>query len=252
MTMHVVALCFIICVSATLPGVHTPLFIEPIVDIPDSHWLLNVYTIVLNRTADGAGFRNFFAQMQNGMSRVAVFDSITHSAEFSSRPLLSNRTLFVRRAYWTLLARQPTPLELQSILAVLRGALGNGHGNTTWPQLLEQVYMSREYHSRCPNEYFTLNARVNVNATLLRDLFTGKFRFQPANESDIVQLTVPSASKLWDQKLPIVENPNAAVDGFRFVALTRVWQSLSFTIAVLQSNDGLNFTEVGLVWPFQR
>jgi hypothetical protein len=40
-----------------IPGVHTPLPIDPTVSIPDNHWLLDLYRVVLDREHDAAGYK---------------------------------------------------------------------------------------------------------------------------------------------------------------------------------------------------
>jgi len=233
--------------SRNIPGLQTPLTIQPVVSIPDSQWLLDAYLIVFNRTADEQGFRVNFGVMQTGTTRQQIFDSFILSEEWKNNPALSSRTGFAERLYSVILTRTGSEQEVQSWVNQLQTAQGSGPpGTISWVQAIEDFYLSQEFANKCPTEYFTLGSRVNADAILLMDLFNGTARMQNGYESTYITLTVPTAQRLWDQKLPIWYNPFAEQDGYPLIAFTRAFLGGNdFTITVLQSNDALHFVEIG-------
>lgn len=230
-----------------IPGVHTPRPVDPVVDIQHNQWLLDAYRVLLGREHDPAGYRVNYAALQSGQTREQLAGAFTGSAEFTGNPALASREAFVTRLYRTLLRREPSGPEVASQVAQLRDARGGGSG-ITWAQMIEAFYASAEYKSaNCQTGYYTLGAPVRAGALLLRDLFAGRARMQTIAESEAVTLTVPSARALWDQKLPVMANPQ----GTGFIAFTRAYVSEGperFTIALLASPDGVHFTEAGPVF----
>jgi len=97
---------------------------------------------------------------------------------------------------------------------------------------------------------FSLGAPVHVSSLLLRDLFSGQARLQTVNESQLLTLNLPSAKANWGHKLPVIPNPN----GPGYLGFTRVFLGnivgnwAGFTIALLHSQDGVNFTEAGRIF----
>jgi len=228
-----------------IAGVHTPLPIDPDVSIPHNHWLLDAYRTVLGREHDAGGYKTNFILLQSGSTREEIMTAITSSQEFKSNADLSNRASYVTRLYQVLLKRSPAPDELTAQLASLRNADGSGAGNT-WEQELEALYASPEYKAKnCQTSYYTLGAPVNPGALLLHDLFDGKARLQTTVESEPVNLKLPSALHIWDQKLPVLKNPQGA----GFIGFTRAEVVDSqFTIMLLSSSDAVSFTEVGPIF----
>ncbi len=230
-----------------IPGVHTPLPIDPVVDIQDNQWLLDLYRTVLAREHDVGGYRVNYAALQTGSTRQQIAMAFVSSAEFTGNPALADRGNYVTRLYQTLLHRTPTAGEVSGQVALLRNADGTGSG-IPWEQMLEAFYASAEYKLvNCETSYYTLGAQVNPSALLLNDLFAGRARMQTTAESQAVTLTVPSARALWDQKLPVLRNPQ----GTGYIGFTRanvVASPQQFTIVLLSSPDAVNFTEVGPVF----
>jgi hypothetical protein len=113
-------------------------------------------------------------------------------------------------------------------------------------QLLDDLYGSPEfYQTQCPKSYFTLGAQVNSDSVLLTDLFDGTGRVQSAADAAYIKLNVPTAKALWDQKLPVLTDPQQG----GLIAFTRACidiPSQKFTIVLLRADDasGLSFTEV--------
>ena len=72
---------------------------------------------------------------------------------------------------------------------------------------------------------------------------------QVTTESQVLNIKLPTAQRLWDQKMPIIHNPNNVTDGFPFVAFTRAFLGgNAFTITALASNDAVNFYEIGALF----
>ena len=232
-----------------LPGVHTPLPIDPDVSIPDNHWLLDLYRLVLDREHDAGGYRTNRKALEAGTSRAQLLAAFVASAELIAKPSLADRAGFVSRLYQVLLKRAPSAAEVSSQLSNLRAADGSGSG-LTWAQMIDAFYAAPEYKTaNCHTSYYTLGAAVSPGALLLHDLFDGKARLQTTTESQLITLTVPDALSLWDQKLPVLKDPNPQVT--RLLGFTRAYVQKSpdaFTIVLLTSTDGLSFTEVGPVF----
>ncbi len=228
-----------------VPGVHTPLPIDPVVDIQHNQWLLDAYRIVLGREHDAGGYRVNYGALQSGSTREQIVQAFVASAEFRGNAALASRDGFVTRLYQVLLHRTPSAGEVASQVAQTRNADGSGSGNT-WEQMIEAFYASAEYkNANCETSYYTLGAAVNPDALLLADLFAGRARMQHVNESEPVQLTMPSAMAIWDQKLPVMRNPQ----GSGFIGFTRTYVATDrFTISLLSSPDAVHFTEVGPVF----
>jgi hypothetical protein len=233
--------------SALIPGVHTPLSIHPTVDIPDSQWLLDVYKTVFARNADAGGYRTNFQDLQNGsLNRGSLFTNFVNSPEFRGNPQLSKRTGFIIRVYQAILGRTPSQPEIDHYLAVLHGPHGEGPGSVTWPELLDVFYGSPEFKFICPTQYYTLGSRVNPSALLMQNLFNKTARLQVASEAQLLGLNIPTAQRLWDQKIPVIHNPFNQTDGFHYVGFTRAFMGgNTFTIVALSSQDAVNFVEIG-------
>jgi hypothetical protein len=235
----------------SIPGVQTPLSITPTVDISDAEWLLAAYSTVLARPADDPGFRVNFHDMQNGFSRLQMYNALISSAEWAANPQLANKSAFVQRGYLTILKRAAQSAEVGYWTSELTTPQGAAPGAVTWPQFLHDLFYSQEYRDNCPTEYYTLGSQVNANATLLEDLFNGVARMQLSTEATYISLTIPTAVRLWDQKLPTWYNPKYNEDGpgTKFIAFTPAFLGgNSFTITVLQSSDAIHFTEIGPIW----
>lgn len=233
--------------AATLVvGVHTPVPVDPTVDILDGHWLLDLYRVVLGREHDAAGYTVNRKALEAGSTRSAILSAFVASAEFKATPALADRSGFVTRLYQTLLLRTPGAQETASQVAQLKEADGSGAG-LTWEELIEAFYASAEFKAaRCQKGAYTLGAPVAPGKLLLSDLFAGRARMQTLAESQEVHLTVPSALALWDQKLPVLRDPQAN----RWLGFTRAYVVANpglFTIVLLTSSDGVSFTEVGPV-----
>ncbi len=248
----VLAVLATLAAARSIPGVQTPLPIQPTVDIPDSQWLLDVYWTLFNRTADDAGFRvNFHDLQQEGMTRPQLFQGLLASQEWQGNAALHARSGFVIRVYGTLLHRMPSAAEIASWVAQLQPATGGGPEAYTWPAFLAAVYGSAEFSSHCQTSYYAYGAAVQPEALLLVDLFSGAARMQSGLESEYINLTVPTAQRLWDQKLPIVHNPFYAQDGpgTKYIGFTRAFLGGNdFTITALRSDDAINFVEIGVLF----
>ena len=244
-------LLFLLGDTRSIPGVQTPIPIQPTVDIPDSQWLLDIYTTLFNRSADDAGFRVNFNDLQHGMTRPQLFAGLVASSEWQGNTGLHTRSGFVTRVYQTLLRRSPSPAEVASWVAQLQSATGAGAEAYTWPEFLGLVYASPEFLSHCQTSYYSYGAPVNPDAILLADLFNGSARMQSGQESEFISLTIPTAKNLWDQKLPIVHNPFLAQDGaaMKYIAFTRAFLGGNvFTITALSSTDAVTFVEIGVLF----
>jgi hypothetical protein len=96
--------------------------------------------------------------------------------------------------------------------------------------------------------YYTFGSKVAPGQLLLHDLFDGNARLQSASESEAVSLNMPSAIQMWDQKITLLPHPTAPAS---YVAFSRAYIHRApdvFTVALLTTSDGLNFTEVALLW----
>lgn len=124
---------------------------------------------------------------------------------------------------------------------------GTGLGRTTWLQEIDNVYYSDEYKQNiCQTGYYSFNAAVNEGELLLGDMFNGRARMQPQNESELVALQITSAKNIWDQKLSIFKLSDGG-----YVAFTRsyIQEPNTFTVTMLTGDSGgLKFTEVGILW----
>ena len=248
-----VILMLLICMSAarSIPGIQTPLPIAPTVSIPDSQWLLDIYSTLFNRSADDVGFRVNFHDMETGLSRQELFSSLVGSAEWQGNPALHTRSGFVERVYLTLLLRAPSQAEAANWVSQMQSAEGQGPQPLTWMDFMQDVYGSQEFQNHCPTQYYTLGAQVSADALLMMDLFNGTARLQTGAESQYISLTIPTATRLWDQKLPILHNPFVARDGpsAKYVAFTRAFLGgNAFTITALSSSDAVNFVEIGALF----
>ena len=235
-----------------IAGLHTPLPIDPDVNILDGQWLLDLYRTVLAREHDAGGYKVNFAVLQSGGTRSQIYSAFTQSQEFATQPALHDRSGFITRLYQVLLQRAPSAPEVAAHVAMLCSFDGKDcpQGGLTWPQMIDAFYGAAEYKARnCETGYYTLGARVGQGSLLLRNLFDGTARFQTIAESQPISLTVPSAlgGALWDQKLPILDDPS----GNGYLAFTRALQTNQperFTIVLLGSKDGIAFTEIGPVF----
>ncbi len=227
-----------------IAGVHVPLAIDPDVDIQDNHWLVDAYRVLLDRAHDADGYRNNRGAMEGGLTREQMVAAFVVAAEFQASSGLSDRAGFVSRVYETLLGRTPSQAELDSQLGDLADADGAGSGRS-WAQLIDDVYRSTEYaNTTCHSDYYTLGSAVSPGSLLLDDLFTGRARLQTIAESEPLELELPSATAVWDQKLPVLEDP----DEDRFIAFTRAYRDPRFDIALLESSDAVHFAEVDLLF----
>lgn len=237
-------------VAGTVPGVHTPIAIDPVVSIPDNHWLIDVYPVVLDRPYDVPGYKHNLRLLEGGMPREVMMNGLVASPEFTSKPYLADRSGFVTRLYRVLLKREPAAGEVAGWVANLRNADGSGSG-LTWAQAMEAFYASAEYKlTQCHSSYYTLGAAVNPGALLMGDLFAGRARLQSTAESETVNLLMPSARDIFDQKLPVLKDPNPQAD--RYIAFTRGLAlgttEEKYNVLLLGSGDGVNFTEIGPVF----
>lgn len=227
-----------------VPGVHTPLAIDPDVEILDGQWLLDLYRIVLGREHDVPGYVVNFTDLQAGETRAQMYDAFVHGAEFTGNASLHDASGFVARLYQVLLHRDGSANEIAAQVAQLCNFDGTACpiGGMTWPQMIDVFYRSAEYKSRnCLTEYYTLGAPVTPGNPLLEDLFDGTARLQTIAESQPVRLTVPTATALWDQKLPVLANPS----GTGWIGFTRAYLGNNrTTIVLLSSADAVDFTEV--------
>lgn len=223
-----------------IPGVHAPLPIDPTVEIQDAQWLLDAYRVFFDREHDVAGYRANLHALEGGLSRVALTEVFREAAELRASPLLATRDGFVRRLYHQLLRREPSAEEVSYHVANLRQADGSGQG-LSWSELMSAFYAAPEYKGvTCQTGAYSLGARVKPGALLLADLFSARARLQTIAESEPVDLVVPSAQALWDQKLPVLEDPHAN----RYLAFTRAYAGNgAFDIVLLTSTDAVHFTE---------
>jgi hypothetical protein len=96
--------------------------------------------------------------------------------------------------------------------------------------------------------YYSFGSKVASGLLLLHDLFDGNARLQSAAESAPVSLNMPSAIAMWDQKISLLPHPASPAS---YIAFTRAYIHKSpdmFTVALLTSTDGLNFSEVSVLW----
>ena len=156
-----------------IPGVHTPLKINPNVEIMNGQWLFDLYQVLLGRMEDAQGFRTNFVDLQNGASQQQIYNAFVGSAEFQRNSGLQNPAGYVTRAYQVLLHRNPSPAEVNNWVSQMKTYNGQGSQPYTWNQILYELYGSLEYKNNCPNEYYTLGARVYPQSLLMESLFNG-------------------------------------------------------------------------------
>jgi hypothetical protein len=227
-----------------IPGVHVPLPIDPDVDIPDNHWLLDAYRTVLGREHDVSGYVTNFDALQAGASRASIVSAFVKSPEFSANGgALSDKSGFVGRVYQTLLLRAPTAAETSSQIGTLASADGTG-GGTSWNDFLAGIYASAEYKQKnCETGYYTLGAQVNEGALLLHDLFDGTARLQTIPEAE--PLNVPAMAAPDASKIPLVKDPH----GDEYVGFTRIMVSQGvYNVFLVTSQDGVTFDLGGAVY----
>jgi hypothetical protein len=224
-----------------VPGVHVPLPIDPTVEVPDNAWLVYAYRILFARDADPGGYTANFNALQAGQSRQQIYDAFVGSPEFHNNPQLADRRGFVTRCFQTLQYRTPTDSEIAAALNSLRNWDGSGRG-LTWLQFMESNFNTAAFKGGCPNSYYTLGGRVQPDAVLLNNLFNGTARMQLSSESQLITINMPSAIRMWDQKLSMVADPR----GSGFLAFTRAYigDPNKFTIVLLSSADGVVFNEI--------
>jgi hypothetical protein len=269
--------------TAQQDGLYQPLPIDPTVEIGNARWLLDLYLTVFERSADDAGFRTNFGDLEAGtQNQASMYNAFVGSAEFQSNiAVLGDKTNYITRCYQALLLRSPQPSEVAFYLARLQTYNGQGGQQLSWLAMLNGFYASTEYKDkRCQSSYYTLNGPVAMGALLLKDIWNGSATLQtPSSGSTPITLTIPSATPIWDQKLPIildpaVSEPNVSVPfkmhhgprhnsgnrtnhraasaatSRRYISFTRAFNGQSFTIVLLESYDaGLSFTEVEPLWP---
>jgi hypothetical protein len=161
---------------------------------------------------------------------------------------LQDKDSFVVRVYNRLLHRIPSETEIAAQTSGLKDYNGGGRG-ISWLDEIDSVYESAEYKTvNCQTGYFSFGASVNEDALLLHDLFDGKARMQFQNESDLITFDMPSAINIWDQKISIFKSPSSDISGY--IAFTRsfIQSPNTFSVTLLSSDDGLHFTEIGLLW----
>lgn len=245
---HIFAIIFLRTAIAGIPGINTPISIDPKVDIDDNLWLLDLYPIILGRSQDAEGYRtNLNALQRNGQTRNDIYNAFVNSKEFQSNPSLQDPSMFITRVYNTLLHRSPSNDEIKENASNLKNWNGDGRGNS-WLEEIDNVYYSREYKNvNCQTSYYSYGSQVNDNTLLLHDLFEGKARMQPQSESELISIDMPSALRQWDQKLPVFKAPG---DASGYIGFTRAYlqEPSTFSIALLTSPDGVHFSEVGLLW----
>ena len=186
--------------------------------------------------ADPEGFEVNMADLQNGMARAVILSSFTSSAEFKAISSLASKDLFVCRSGYLATMRQTlTPVEVAAAVKKLKNADGSGSPlQVKWDTFFERLLNSKEYkNASCITGYYTLGGRVNTDAILLQDLFAGKARLQLSEESSPVTLTVPTALKLWDNKLPVFADPRDST-GVALIAFTRAYIKDPNTFTIVQ------------------
>ena len=257
-------------------GVHTPLPVTAAqtVAVPDAEWLLHVYAAALGRPADAVGFRHNFALLEGTaggappQSRDAMFAGFVGSAEFASNAALHAPTGYVNRSYAVVLRRYAAAWETNFYAAMLTTAAGapapGSANNVTWPGLLDILYGSTEYRGvACHRDWFPLGAPLHPDAAMLADLFNGSARLQNGSAAATIALTIPTATDVWDQKLPLLHNPFAPggrdaagplaewYDEPAMLSVTRAFLGGNrFTLALLNvSADGLRMAEIAPLWP---
>jgi hypothetical protein len=234
--------------DAVIPGVHKPLPVSPDVDIDNGQWLLDLYPTVLGRHHDVVGYATDLAAARGAAGRAGVYAAFTASAEFQGNPALADKDRFVTRVYGTILRRNPTPAEVSAQAASLTAYDGSGSGTVTWLGLIDAFYASAEFKTHCQTGYYTMGAPVSQGQLLLHDMFDGRAKLQPENASQPIRLTMPSALRMWDQKLSVMVHPTR---NDTLLAFTRCYLRAPnvFTVALLTSTDGgLSFTEVAILW----
>jgi hypothetical protein len=134
-----------------IPGIHSPLPIDPIVEISDDGFLLDLYSLahslprcanspapsplspppsphpttapshapryhlLLNRDHDAQGFAVNLAALR-ASGRASVYTAFVSSAEFQGNAALKDRASFVSRVYLQLLHRAPSSSEVAQVL----------------------------------------------------------------------------------------------------------------------------------------
>ena len=232
-----------------LAGVHDPIPINPVVVIDNARWLFDLYQTLLDRPADPTGFQVNFADLEAGTSRQSMFNALVNSAEFQSQlAKLGPRSGFVDRAYQRLLLRTPSPQEVNNWVSQMQTWAGGDDNPLSWIAFLADIYGCLEFKEKqCVTSYYSFGAPVNPGSLLLRDIFAGTAKLQSSAEAQPLSLTIPSASAIWDQKMPVIRDPENPV---RLIAFTRSYNAASqhFTLPLLESSDGIAFTEVAPLW----
>jgi hypothetical protein len=237
--------------SGGIPGIHFPLPINATVDIEDNTWLSDLYPIILGRSSDYPGYSTNLVSMQKGASRKDMYNMFVTSTEFQSNPSLKDKSNFISRLYLQLLHRSPSDAEVEVLSLKLTDYDQTiaPKNKSTWLQEIDAIYYGDDFKvTNCPTGYYSFGSQVASEDTLLlHDLFDGKARFQPESESVLINLNIPSALRLWDQKLTIYPNTDGT-DGYFAFTRSYIVSPNTFTVTLLKSADGINFDEVGLLW----
>jgi hypothetical protein len=96
--------------------------------------------------------------------------------------------------------------------------------------------------------YYTFGSKVSSGQLLLHDLFDGNARLQSAAESAPISLSMPSALQMWYQKITLLPHPASPGS---YIAFTRAYIQRSpdmFSVVMLASSDGVNLTQVAVLW----
>jgi hypothetical protein len=246
--------------ARNIAGVHYPLKIMPRVDLTEEHRLILMYPTLLARQAHSDEFRatvNLIRYDKRPLHH--IFYDFVGRGEFQRNPALADPAGYVTRVFEYWLRRMPSAGELSMWIGRLTPA--NVTTPTvakpyTWYGLQEFVAQSSEYAANtdiCPTGYYSLGAQVNATSLLMSDLFNGTARLQLMGEAEQLELDIPSAAGLWDQKMPLVANPDCWLSPSsecpKYIAFTRTYrENGNFFMTTLQSNDALNFEEIEMIW----
>jgi hypothetical protein len=201
--------------ARNIAGVHYPLKIMPRVDLTEAHRLILMYPTLLARQAHSDEFRatmNLIRYDKRPLHH--IFYDFVGRGEFQRNPALADPAAYVTRVFEYWLRRMPSAGELSMWIGRLTPA--NVTTPTvakpyTWYGLQEFVAQSSEYAANtdnCPTGYYSLGAQVNATSLLMSDLFNGTARLQLMGEAEQLELDIPSAAGVWDQKMPLVANPD--------------------------------------------
>ncbi|MBS3085671.1 DUF4214 domain-containing protein [Candidatus Pacearchaeota archaeon] len=237
-----------------IPGVQTPLPIDPVVDIGNADFVTHAYLVLLGRDYDVVGFKLHFGQLQSGIStQQQKFNEIIGSPEFINKDsAFKSRDAYVTRVYNNLLLRSPTSSELTNQLTNLKNYDGSGTGRT-WYEFYVEVAGSAEFKiNNCHTEYYTYERPLNSDAPTLDDLFDGRAYWEPITQSQEIGVNfnpVSTVTKVWDEKLPVFFDDATS----KYYAVTRGFLPVDgiydngddlWNLFLFESNDGITFNQV--------